>query len=96
MRSILVTCTTRPDRSTAEEDKIFKTKTKMKMKMKILTTATLLATLGAAVAVAQEAKLDRTTLPIQPPEHKAITELYALEVVAEQHEVPPDIEAPAQ
>jgi arylsulfatase A-like enzyme len=49
------------------------------MKMKLLTTATLLATLGASVAVAQ---IDRTTLPIQGPEHKPITELDARDAKA--------------
>jgi hypothetical protein len=63
----------------------------MKMKIKLLTTAIFLATFGASVAVAQDAQIDRSTLPIQPPEHKAITELDARDATA-----PPrfDIKAP--
>ncbi len=61
------------------------------MKMKILSTVGLLATLGASVALAQDAKIDRSTLPILPPEHKAITELDARDAKA-----PPrfDLKAP--
>jgi len=50
--------------------------------MKILTTATLLATLGASVALAQDVQIDRTTLPIVPPEYAAITELDARDATA--------------
>ncbi len=45
--------------------------------MKLLHTTTLLAIIGASASVAQDAQIDRTILPIQPPDHKAITELDA-------------------
>jgi len=50
--------------------------------MKILTTVTLLATLGASVALAQDVQIDRTTLPIVPPEYAAITEFDARDATA--------------
>jgi len=46
-------------------------------RMKILTIVSVLATLGASVSLAKDAQLDRTTLPIVPPEYAAITELDA-------------------
>jgi hypothetical protein len=52
------------------------------MKLKLLATATLLTTFGVSVAVAQGVKIDRTTLPIQGPKHKAITTLDARDAKA--------------
>jgi arylsulfatase A-like enzyme len=60
-----------------------KKKIEMKTKRNItIALATLLAALGASVAVAQDAQIDRTTLPIQEPEHKPITELDARDAKA--------------